>query len=61
MENNAATISTIKTALSTAFNGASSDMMDVVATIVPIALGIFVAVWVVKKGKNVFTSLGGNR
>lgn len=57
MENNTTTIANIKTALSTAFTGASSDMMDVVATIVPIALGIFVAVWVVKKGKNVFSSL----
>lgn len=57
MENNTTTIANIKTALSTAFTGASSDMMDVVATIVPIALGIFVAVWVVKKGKNVFNSL----
>ena len=52
---NTTTIANIKTALSSAFTGASSDMMDVVATIVPIALGIFVAVWVVKKGKKVFS------
>lgn len=58
MENSTTTIANIKTALSGAFNVASSDMMDVVATIVPIALGIFVAVWVVKKGKKVFSSLG---
>lgn len=58
MENTTTTIANIKTALSSAFTGASSDMMDVVATIVPIALGIFVAVWVVKKGKKVFSSLG---
>lgn len=58
MENTTTTISNIKTALSGAFTSASSDMMDVVATIVPIALGIFVAVWVVKKGKKVFSSLG---
>lgn len=58
MENTTTTIANIKTALSGAFTGASSDMMDVVATIVPIALGIFVAVWVVKKGKKVFSSLG---
>ena len=52
------TMATIKTALQDAFNGASTNMMDVVATIVPIAIGIFVAVWVVKKGKRVFSSLG---
>ena len=60
MEGGAAetTMATIKTALENAFDGASTNMMDVIATIVPIAIGIFVAVWVVKKGKRVFSSLG---
>lgn len=58
MEPTVSTIETIKTALSTAFSSASSNMFDVIATIVPIAIGIFVAVWVVRKAKRVFQSLG---
>lgn len=54
------TIETVKSAVETALTGAGADMMDVLATIVPIALGVVVAILVVKKGIKIFKSLTGN-
>ena len=60
MEGNAGTtIETVKTAVSTALTSAGGDMMSIIATIVPIALGVVVAVLVVKKGIQIFKSLTG--
>ena len=60
MENSATTIETVKTAVTTALTSAGGDMMSIIATIVPIALGVVVAVLVVKKGIKIFRSLTGN-
>lgn len=58
-ESTTATIDTVKTAVETALTSAGGDMMDVLATIVPIALGVVVAVLVVKKGIQIFKGLTG--
>lgn len=60
MDNSATTIETVKTAVTTALTSAGGDMMSIIATIVPIALGVVVAVLVVKKGIKIFRSLTGN-
>lgn len=58
-EQTATTIETVKTAVSTALTSASGDMMSIIATIVPIALGVVIAILVVKKGIQIFKSLTG--
>ncbi len=47
----------ISTALSTGFAGISSDAMSIIAVIVPIAVGIDGAVFVIKKALSWFKGL----
>lgn len=56
MENQTATIETIKTALTTALTDIQGDMFDVMAVVIPIGLAIFAAVWLVRNGKAVFST-----
>ena len=44
----------LQTALTTAFSGISSDVMDVLIIVVPVALGIWAAILAVKYGKKFF-------
>lgn len=52
-----ATISTIITSMSTAMTTGASNMMTMLSTVVPIALGVVVAGMVVKYGVKVFRQL----
>jgi hypothetical protein len=47
----------ITTALSTGLQAISTDALDVIATIVPIAVGIAGAIFVVRKAMSWFKSL----
>ena len=47
----------IKTALVGAFNSASGDMMDAIAAILPIALGVGAAILVIFLGWKLFKRL----
>ena len=51
------TIADVKTSLSTGLTSAGADMMDVISTVVPIAIGVVGAILVVKLGMKIFKSL----
>lgn len=57
----ATSVSDIADSVSTALTGAGSDLMSMIATIAPIAIGVVVAVMVVKKGVGIFKSISGNK
>lgn len=57
MEQTTATLETVKTALTSAMTTAGSEMFAVLAAIVPIGLGIFTAIWLVRTGKITFKSV----
>lgn len=48
---------TLTTALSTAFTSISGDAMEVIGVIVPIAIGVAGAIFVIKKALGWFKSL----
>jgi hypothetical protein len=48
---------TITTALTTGFTGISTDAMGIIAVIVPIAIGIAGAIFVIKKALSWFKGL----
>jgi ActR/RegA family two-component response regulator len=52
-----ATMTTVTTALSTGFTDIATQALNVIAIIVPIALGIVAAIFVIKKGLGWFKSL----
>lgn len=54
-----ATMATVTTAMQTGFTDIATQALNVIAIIVPIALGIVAAVFVIKKGIGWFKSLSG--
>lgn len=55
----ASTMSDIITALTTGFTSVSTNALSVITAIVPIALGIFAAVWIARKAVKWFKGLSG--
>lgn len=56
-EGGTTTIADVKTSLSGGLTSTGSDMMDVLATVVPIAISVVGAILVVKLGMKIFRSL----
>lgn len=50
---------TLITAFTTGFSSVATDVTALIGAMVPIALGIFGTVWVVKKARRWFSSLAG--